>query len=253
MQKSVYDIDRKIPEDLVAESTNWYFHAHKLRVKSQAHSTGGQMDEFEVFDKYHSRSVKEIFVTIQRRGNFSLNRAAFQALGSPQFIELLFNRAKHLIGFRPTDSANGRAIPIRKQGSSDSYMIAGLTFTKEYEIDTSVARRYTAKMQDHMLVVDLKSLSTDATGPRLRNTGLHKRQEELFSQLGQQIDAQDAVSNSDEVEQSQPSIIPEVSATASKDIDNVLANALMQLGIDQKRMIAEYLLRDANRDTKEAE
>src|SRR5260221_10595259 len=192
MRKSVYDIGRKIPEDLVEESTNWYFHTHKVRVKSQAHSTGGQMDEFEVFDKYHSRSVKEIFVTIQRRGNFSLNRAAFQALGSPQFIELLFNRAKHLIGFRPTDSANGRAIPIRKQGSSDSYMIAGLTFTKEYEIDTSVARRYTAKMQNHMLVVDLKSLSTDAIGTKLRINRLHKKKEEVISQIDQETETQKA-------------------------------------------------------------
>src|SRR2546421_12749084 len=100
------------------------------------------MDDFEVFDRYHSRSVKDIFVTIQRRGNFSLNRAAFQALGNPQFVELLFNRSKRLIGFRPTGRDNVHGVPVRKQGSSDSYMIAGLTFTKEYDIDTSIARRY---------------------------------------------------------------------------------------------------------------
>lgn len=126
------------------------------------------MDEFELFDKYHSRSVKEIFVTIQRRGTFSLNRAAFQALGSPKFVELLFNRAKRLVAFRPMDLDSGRTIPVRRQGNSDSYMIAGLTFTKEYEIDTSVARRYTAKIQDNLLVVDLNSPSADATGPRSR-------------------------------------------------------------------------------------
>jgi hypothetical protein len=210
------------------------------------------MDEFEVFDKYHSRSVKEIFVTIQRRGNFSLNRAAFQALGSPKSVELLFNRAKRLIGFRPTDATNGRTIPVRKQGNSDSYMVAGLTFTKEYDIDTSVARRYIAKMQDDMLLVDLKSPSTDATGPRLRSDDLQK-QEELPFQSGQQINIQDAVPNHKDVEQNQAAAMLEVPETASKDIDNALAKALMQLGTDQRRTIAEFLLRDANHHEKEAE
>lgn len=210
------------------------------------------MDEFEVFDKYHSRSVKEMFVTIQRRGTFSLNRAAFQALGSPKLVELLFNRAKRLIAFRPMDLDNGRTIPVRRQGNSDSYMIAGLTFTKEYEIDTSVARRYTAKIQDNLLVVDLNSPSANATGPRLRKDTPYLKQEELFSQTSQQSDAEDTLSNGEESEQSQTPIMAEVLA-ATHDIDNTLASALMQLGDEQKRIIAEYLLRDVTKDVKEAE
>ena len=212
------------------------------------------MDEFEVFDKYHSRSVKEMFVTIQRRGTFSLNRAAFQALGSTKFVELLFNRAKRLIAFRPMDLDNGRTIPVRRQGNSDSYMIAGLTFTKEYEIDTSLARRYTAKIQNNLLVVDLNSPSADATGPRsrLRKDTPYLKQEELFSQTSQQIDAEDTLSNGEGSEQSQTPIMAEVLA-ANHDIDNTLASALMQLGDEQKRIIAEYLLRDVTKDVKEAE
>jgi hypothetical protein len=206
------------------------------------------MDEFEVFDKYHSRSVKELLVTIQRRGNFSLNRAAFQALGSPKCVELLFNRAKRLIGFRPTDSADGPAIPIRKQGKSESYLIAGLTFTKEFEIDSSIARRYTAKMQGNMLVVDLMSPSTDATGPRLRGDDLHQKQEELFSQASQQTDTQDAISNGDAVEDSRPSIAIEMPATTSKDV----SNAFMHLGKEEQRATLELLLRELNRGSKEA-
>lgn len=210
------------------------------------------MDGFEVFDKYHSRSVKEMFVTIQRRGTFSLNRAAFQALGSPTFVELLFNRAKRLVAFRTMDVDSGRAIPVRRQGNSDSYMIAGLTFTKEYEIDTNVARRYTAKMQDNLLVVDLNSPSTDATGPRLRKDNLYLRQDELFSQTSPKTDTEDNISNSEESEQSQTSITVEV-PSATNDIDNALANALAQLGAEQKRTLVEYLLRDVTNEGKKAE
>lgn len=209
------------------------------------------MDEFEVFDKYHSRSVKELYITIQRRGNFSLNRAALQAMGSPKFVELLYNRTQRLIGFRPTNAANGRAVPVRKQSNSESYIIAGLTFTKEYDIDSSVARRYTAQMQGSMLVVDLKSPSTDATGPRLHYDDLHQRQEELFPQPSQQTDAQDVATNDDAVEQNQPSILSEVPTTTTKDVPNALANAFMQLPEEQKKLILELLLKEVNPGAKE--
>ena len=208
------------------------------------------MDEFEVFDKYHSRSVKELFVTIQRRGNFSLNRAAFQALGGPQSVEILFNRAKRLIGFRPTDPDNGRAVPVRKQSNADSYMIAGLTFTKEYDIDTTVARRYAAKMQENMLVVDLNSPSTDATGPRLRNDDLSQRQGELFSQPSQLTDAQDVVSDGDTTEPTRPADEPEMQTTTNTGNADTLANALTQLDEAQKRAILEILSRGMNPGTK---
>ncbi len=127
------------------------------------------MEGFEEFDQYHSRSVKTLFVTIQRRGNFSLNRATFKALGEPVAVKLLFNRSKRQIGFRPANPNDPRSVPVRKQGQSESYMVAGLTFCKEYDIDTSTARRYEGKMLDGVLIVDLNAPSTDATGPRVRN------------------------------------------------------------------------------------
>ena len=126
------------------------------------------MEGFEEFDQYHSRSVKTIFVTIQRRGNFSLNRSAFKALGEPSAVKLLFNRSKRQIGFRPAISNDFRSVPVRRQGHSDSYLIAGLTFCKEYDIDTTTARRYEGEMQEGILIVDLKASSIDATGPRVR-------------------------------------------------------------------------------------
>lgn len=127
------------------------------------------MEGFEEFDQYHSRSVKTLFVTIQRRGNFSLNRAAFKALGEPKAVKMLFNRSKRQIGFRPTTPDDFRSVPVRRQGHSNSYMIAGLTFCKEYDIDTATARRYKVEVQQGILIIDLNASSTDATGPRFRN------------------------------------------------------------------------------------
>ena len=209
------------------------------------------MDGFEVFEKYHSRSVKELYVTIQRRGTLSLNRAAFRAIGSPEYAELLFNRSQRLIGIRPAKTPSGRTVPVRKQGQSESYLIAGLTFTKEYDIDSSVARRFVATMQGNMLIIDLNSPSTDATGPRLRSEDSEATQEELFSQSNQKPANQNA---SETTEQSHFPNEPET-ATTDKGINNAnaIGNALLQqLDEEQRNIIIELLSKGTNRSKKQA-
>jgi hypothetical protein len=122
---------------------------------------------FEVFDKRAAVATKNPMVTIQKGGAFSLNKAAYELMGSPETVELLFDPEERLIGFRPVDSASPRAYPVRPQGkNAATFMIAGRAFTKHYELDTDVARRYSTQLQDDMLVLDLKSESIDVTGPR---------------------------------------------------------------------------------------
>lgn len=210
------------------------------------------MEGFEVFEKYHSRSVKELYVTIQKRGAISLNRASFRAMGSPKFAELLFNRSKRLIAIRPANTASGRTVPIRMQGHSESYLIAGLTFTKEYDIDTSVARRFVAMVDGNMLIIDLNSPSTDATGPRARGDEAEATQEELFSSPDQETNDQEADSNKRTTERSGSSIELEMPATINKGIDdvNALANALSQLGDEQRNALVELLLKGKDHGAK---
>ncbi len=201
------------------------------------------MEGFELFDKYHSRSVKEFYVTIQKRGTISLNRASLRAMGNPKFVELLFNRSKRLIAIRPASTASGRTVPIRRQGNSESYLIAGLTFTKEYDIDTSVARRFVATMEGDMLIIDLNSPSTDATGPRARGNESEATQEELFSLPDQEIADQETVSNKRTRTKHPAQIEPETTGTTNKGIDdaNALVNALSQLGDEQRKALLELL------------
>jgi len=123
---------------------------------------------FEVFDKRAATATKNPMVTVQRGGNFSLNRAAYQAMGEPETVELLFDRENRFIGFRPVPSTSARGFPVRPQGkaSPTTFMIAGHAFAKHYEIDASTARRYGVQMQDDILVLDLNAPSIDVTGPR---------------------------------------------------------------------------------------
>jgi hypothetical protein len=207
------------------------------------------MEGFEEFDQYHSRSVKTIFVTVQRRGNFSLNRSAFKALGEPPAVKLLFNRSTRQIGFRPATSNDFRSVPVRKQGQSDSYLIAGLTFCKEYDIDTTTARRYEGKMQEGILIVDLKASSTDATGPRMRNDlneELKGKQERRLAQrigekkLNPSNETPLPVNLSSQVDQNR-TIAEKAKDVLSREDRNTLENALRGDKVDNLHDILRLL------------
>lgn len=126
---------------------------------------------FELFDKKAATASKQPFVTIQKKGPFSLNKAAYEALGEPSHVEMLYDLDNKLVAFRQTPGTKPHAYPLRAQGPNNAtFMVAGAAFTKHYGIDTSVARRYTAELRDDMLVIDLGSESTDVTGPRGRRS-----------------------------------------------------------------------------------
>jgi len=105
------------------------------------------------------------------RGLISLNRAAYQALGEPESIELLYNPSKRIIGIRPGDPKTPHSYPLRQQNRGGTYLIAGKAFTTHYEIDTKVARRYGVEAKVNTLLVDLKQRATEVVGARAqRNT-----------------------------------------------------------------------------------
>ncbi len=133
------------------------------------------MDGFETFDRVHSRIVKTPLVTLQTRGYMSLNLAAYEALKSPKAVELLFNRVERIIGIKKVDPSIVHAVFVRKQANSPSYMISAKSFTNLYDIDTAVAKRYKAEMQNGILLVDLKQPSAIATGPNTRDNMERKR------------------------------------------------------------------------------
>lgn len=125
---------------------------------------------FEVFDKRASGASKHPYVTVQRRGPFGINQAAYKLMGKPEAVELLYDRDQERIGFRPVSPDRPQAFPVRAQGkNSATFMVAGQSFSRHYGLDTSVARRYAVQMEDDVLVLDLRGDSVEVTGPRARS------------------------------------------------------------------------------------
>ncbi len=103
-------------------------------------------------------SAKIPRVAIQKRGTFSLNHAAFTAMGEPGFIEFMYDSERQLIAIRPVAETVHHAYPVRKQPGSRSYVIAGNAFCAHYGILTEFTRAFHPRVnsEKQVLVIDLE-------------------------------------------------------------------------------------------------
>lgn len=134
------------------------------------------MARFEVFDPQSAPRVKQPLVSLQRKGTFTLNKAAHLALGQPAAVELLYDRNERVIGFRPADPSKSTAYAVRATEPSGSYAVAGVAFVKHYDIDTSAARRWPASVEDGVLCVRLDDPAMQVVGrdPRAKLDAIGK-------------------------------------------------------------------------------
>ena len=119
---------------------------------------------FETFTRQR-RVGRQPFVTIQKKGVISINRAAFDVLDSPESVELLYDRDARLVALRKVDSSVDHGYQVRApvQGHA-TWVISGAAFVSYYEIDTSTSARRPAHMDDDLLVVNLNEPGVDPRG-----------------------------------------------------------------------------------------
>ena len=71
------------------------------------------MPDFESFSRTMLSLDADPRITIHKRGTISLNRSAFAALGSPDAVELLFDRQRSIVGLRAVDQKADNAYLVR--------------------------------------------------------------------------------------------------------------------------------------------
>lgn len=128
------------------------------------------MPNFETFSRSLLQLKAEPQITVLRRGNLSLNRSAYTALGSSDAVELLYDTCERIIGLRPTDPRAHNAYVFRQTAGSDKgpFVITAMAFTKFYGIDTSTSLRRNAYLDDGVLCVCLNDAATSVTSNRAR-------------------------------------------------------------------------------------
>lgn len=121
---------------------------------------------FEVFDKSKALYGRSPNVTIQApRGLISINQSAYHRIGRPMFVDLLFDPEERIIGIRPGSDVDGHRVRVADQPGSPA-VISGTAFTKYYDINTDVTRRWEPTFDGETLLVDLKQQPKPAAQAR---------------------------------------------------------------------------------------
>jgi len=122
--------------------------------------TLADMVEWEVYKRTRAPASTPV-VTVTQRGQLSLNDAAFEELGSPKAIELLYSRADRVVGIRPVDPSEPHAYVPRTRAAKNRghgpYLIPGIAFFNYYGIEVEQATRYAATVRDGILTFDLNN------------------------------------------------------------------------------------------------
>lgn len=99
------------------------------------------------FDRRSARSGEEsgLRVRLDSKGEFILNRGAFEALGQPEKVVLLYDPYREVIGFRPA-ADSPKAYRVRPQGKGGALRITGQAFCRKWGIILGCTHRYRGEL-----------------------------------------------------------------------------------------------------------
>lgn len=116
---------------------------------------------FETFTRQR-KADRQPYVTMQKKGVISLNKAAFDALEQPDSVELLYDSDSRLVALRKVDSSVEHAYQVRAPVENHAtWLVSGAAFVSYYEIDNSESIRRPARREEDLLIIDLNHPGVD--------------------------------------------------------------------------------------------
>jgi hypothetical protein len=114
----------------------------------------------------------------------TFNASAYDLLGRPSHIVLLYDRKERLIGFEAGRAEQAYAFPVRNAGGTgeaSSWTLSTRSFYAYYELQPEATQRFKAANQDDIVVIDLKNpittLKVRARGQRAAQKGVKTSEE----------------------------------------------------------------------------
>jgi hypothetical protein len=128
------------------------------------------MAQFDRFSRDQVARKRDPWVTIQKRGTISLNRSAYEMVGSPAAVELLYDADSRIVGLRECDPRDRDAVRVRSPTGKDAgpFVVSAMAYLRFYEIAFDGSRRWLAYLEDGVLCVDLRTQSLAVTSNRAR-------------------------------------------------------------------------------------
>lgn len=121
------------------------------------------MANFEVYIGGSNRGLRTAqTVSITSVGRIGFSRPAYEAMGSPEAVVLLTDRAEQLIGFRPAGVEEPSAYRLNPRSLS----VSSTAILQYLEFDYSVSRRWPLLCDDGTWHIDLKQEGVPVTSNR---------------------------------------------------------------------------------------
>jgi hypothetical protein len=113
----------------------------------------------------HLRLVEGPYVTIKRSGAIALNLTAYQELGRPQSVELVYDQRSRVIGIHPVDKAFAHCVYVRRASMSlnGPFVLSARAFLDHYGLFGGSTEKWSADMVDGVLCVNLDDLAIPVT------------------------------------------------------------------------------------------
>jgi hypothetical protein len=125
---------------------------------------------WETFEgtQYTQSSSTAPRVTLGLKGTFFLNRFAYEALGSPTAVEMLFDGNERVIGLKPTDPRRRNAFVIKPHGKRGYRRLSAAAFMKHYRIknDRTILFENIDLDDDGVLLLDMNKTIYVGRGSR---------------------------------------------------------------------------------------
>ncbi len=126
-------------------------------------------DENGWFAGYGRPGKKETVATLQQKGIISLTAATWEGGGRPQAVQLRYDRERNVILVRRAEPGTPNVAGVRKQNTSNTYLIGSQAFTQHYDLRPATATRYPVQIgADGVMVIDL---NTSLAKPRATRLG----------------------------------------------------------------------------------
>lgn len=90
--------------------------------------------DLQLFEGRRTRPGGSPTLTIQKRGNFSLNASAFELMGEPEAVHLYYSPSAHLVALKPVAKDTPNSYPVRKQQNARSWLIGARSFLNQHGI-----------------------------------------------------------------------------------------------------------------------
>ncbi len=88
--------------------------------------------------QHRTLARREPRVTLGHKGTFYLNGIAYELLGSPAAVEMLFDGNRRIIGMRPIDPRKRNAFSVKHHGKGGSYKrISAAAFCRHFRLKTA--------------------------------------------------------------------------------------------------------------------